>query len=167
MSQRVEIPPLPEFPPDYRDDYVKAQLSRAVYYDREHLIADDRPKEVPPGAMLAPGWSLLGDDRANADNFKEDKRTGFFAAAFEGPDGRIVIAFRGTDDRDIDWSLGLGKHRVGPNPVLAADSDVAKELGVPAKTDKTGRQLADTQEWVLHKAGIPGWNDQFTQAGCD
>ena len=56
MSERVEIQPMPEFPPDYRDDYVKAQLSRAVFYDREHLIADDQSKEVPPGAMLAPGW---------------------------------------------------------------------------------------------------------------
>jgi len=69
MSERVEIQPMPEFPPDYRDDYVKAQLSRAVFYDREHLIADDQSKEVPPGAMLAPGWCLLGDDRANADNY--------------------------------------------------------------------------------------------------
>lgn len=165
MSDRVEIPPMPEFPPDYRDDYVKAQLSRAVYYNREHLIADSRPKEIPEGAVLPPGWSLLGDDRANPLNFRDKSDTsGFFAAAFEDEHGRIVIAFRGTDDLGTDWSLGLDGKPVGPNPVLAADSDLAKELGVPAKTDKTGRQLADAQEWVLHKAGNPDWNDQFTQA---
>lgn len=154
----------PKFPydqPDYRHDLELAMLARAVYAPKEDIAYLMMGAYEPSSnkSTLPLNWSLLGqDDMGNPDNFQDDNaRTGFVAAAFEGPDKHIVIAFRGTDN-DKDW-FDFKNKKAGPNVALAADGDLLKELGLPVRGETPHAQAAAVQSAVL-----PDWHRQFQQA---
>lgn len=155
----------PDFPydqPDYRHDLELAMLARAVYAPKDDIAylmtGTYAPNSEKP--TLPTNWSLLGqDDMGSHDNFLDtNAKTGFVAAAFEGPDNRIVIAFRGSDN-EVDWKLGFSDETAGPNVALAADGDLLKELGLPLRGDTPHAQVAAAQSALL-----PDWDIQFRQA---
>lgn len=147
--------------PDYRHDLELAMLARAVYAPREEIsylmTGTYDPNSNKPTLPL--NWSLLGQDgMGNPDSFQdENTRTGFVAAAFEGPDKHIVIAFRGSDN-DKDW-FDFKNKKAGPNVALAADGDLLKELGLPVRGETPHAQAAAVQS-----AALPDWHAQFQQA---
>ena len=146
--------------PDYRNDLELAMLARAVYAGRDEIVESMTATWSPEGKdfILPTNWSLLGDDLHNPENFiDKNLKSGFVAAAFEGPDKRIVIAFRGTDNNK-DW-LDRENLEPGPNVALAADGDLLKELGLSVRGETPHAQAAAVQSAVL-----PDWHMQFQQA---
>ena len=74
-----------------------AKLSQYVYKD------ESEPENAPEG------WTRLSRDELPPglrDQVWEDKDSGFAAAMFRSDDGKMVLAYRGTDERK-DWKANL------------------------------------------------------------
>lgn len=131
-----------------------SMMADAVYGTRDDLITA-KSGLGQKDYCLPLNWSLLGGDEGRqSDNFRDDRRSGLTAAVFEragDADGRLVISFRGSDERR-DW--------IGPNLRLAADGELLEVAGLsgPA-TGHTKQQMAAIQTAVLSD-----WDPQFEAA---
>ena len=156
----TKVPTFPGAMLDLKEDAAYAMLSDAVYGDHADLVAarDGKSAEYE----LPERWSLLGAvESLQRDNFEDDRGTGLTVAAFEkqnDPERRIVLAFRGSDERQ-DWT--------GPNIQLAADGDLLGAMGLPGpKTKHTEQQLGDAQRFVAGYSSRGGddWDPQIEAA---
>ena len=156
---RNDVPAFPAARLNLQEDAAYAMLSDAVYASKAELIAAGRGQGRD--ASLPERWSLLGVDAVQADNFEDKRHTGLTAAAFErqgDPDRRIVLAFRGSDEKE-DW--------LGPNVQLALDGDLLGAAGLPGpQIDRTRKQMAEVQRAIAGAVtpGMQDWHPQFEEA---
>lgn len=101
----------------------------------------DKPELLPLKDMGS--WTLL--------NFHSVPSTGFAGAAFRSPDGQIVIAFRGSDDK-LDW--------VGSN------AQIATSFSNPTQFEDAERFVYDTL--VNHAGyGFASRSEMFRSIGSN
>lgn len=128
----------------YEQDLARAKISRAML-DSPSVINQMTKREG--SNYLNVGWELSDGSHHRSD------ANGLASAVFINRDDRIaVIAF----NSDFSKS-GLA---------LLADGEILKELGVPARTGSTTREVAELQQFILAKSGIlkDQWHPQFSEA---
>lgn len=135
-----DFPTFPGARLDLEHDAELAMLSDAVYGSKSDIIISKNAR-ASTSVELPLNWSLAGGyEEFETANYKDDRKTGLTAAAFEmegDANKRIVIAFRGSDEAQ-DW--------YGPNVKLAADGDLLGAAGLPGpKGEHPQKQVGDVQ----------------------
>lgn len=129
----------------FEHELTMARFSRIVYDSHEEIT---RGRDAGGEYKFPEGWAQVRGSNGFIDANQE---SGLVTASFvDDKRKQVIIAFRGTDNL---------KDLVGPDLALIADGQLAKEVGIPVRSDRVQGQ---TEE--LQKRAMPDWDHQFAQA---